>query len=207
MNRTIIAFMFVVFAALAATFVACTAAKAQVAYSPENHFTWRSLGNNEVEITGYTANITTFVSIPHTIAGQRVVSIAPEAFWVNPNLPPTRHNLHYVTIPNTVRYIGSTAFANNSLTTIVIPDSVTYIGDNAFSWNGISAVTIGNGVTHIGNGAFAMNIPLTSIFIPDNVTHIGMIAFAATNINAVSIPYRTTVMDMAFMPHVVVTRR
>ena len=40
-----------------------------------------------------------------------------------------------VVLPNSLYYIGSDAFANNSLKEIVIPSSVKYIGDNALAEN------------------------------------------------------------------------
>lgn len=66
----------------------------------------------------------------------------------------------------------------SSLTSITIPDSVKSIGSCAFyNCTGLTSVTIGNGVTSIGNYAFQGCSGLTSIKIPDSVTSIGSRTF------------------------------
>ncbi len=59
-----------------------------------------------------------------------------------------------VTIPNSVKSIGSQAFGNTGLTSITIPNSVTSIGGNAFWCSALTSVTIPNSVTSIGRHAF-----------------------------------------------------
>lgn len=70
-----------------------------------------------------------------------------------------------ITIPDTIKKIGSSAFRYcSNLTSITIPDSVTSIGDYAFaSCDGLTSATIGNRVTSIGGGAFAWCDGLTKI--------------------------------------------
>jgi hypothetical protein len=69
-----------------------------------------------------------------------------------------------VTLPNTVKTIGGSAFAYNKLTGITIPEGVTTIGDRAFLGNQITEVVIPASVTNIGGRVFAEN-PLTSVTI------------------------------------------
>ena len=84
--------------------------------------------------------------------------------------------LKSVVIPNTVTYIGNSAFSGNSLTSVNIPNSVTTIGSNAFANNQLSAITIPNSVTSIGASAFDNN-QIGSVVIPNSVTTIGSNAF------------------------------
>ena len=57
------------------------------------------------------------------------------------------------------------------MTYITIPDSVTYIGTATFKGcTGLTSVTIGNSVTYIGSSAFKGCTGLTSITIPESVT-------------------------------------
>ena len=61
-----------------------------------------------------------------------------------------------MTIPNSVKSIGGSAFSSCSgLTSVTIPNSVTSIGSSAFSGcSGLTSVTIPNSVTTIGSSAF-----------------------------------------------------
>ena len=88
-----------------------------------------------------------------------------------------------VTIPDSVTSIESWAFCCcNGLTDVAIPDSVTSMGSRAFyDCDNITRVTIGNSVTSIGEGAFYGCISLMSIMIPDSVTSIGNWAFVVCN--------------------------
>ena len=129
------------------------------------------------------------------------------------------------TIPDTVRYIHSYAFAENSeLTSVTIPEGVISIGDSAFSGcvgltsikipgsvisvgnyafyrcQGLSAVEISEGVQELGFSAFSACAGLTSVTIPGSVDKIERYAFAAcTNLMSVTlIDGVTTVGDSAF---------
>jgi len=52
-----------------------------------------------------------------------------------------------VTIPNSVKTIRDSAFADRELTSVTIPNSVTYIGPGAFIENQLTSVIIGANVT------------------------------------------------------------
>jgi uncharacterized membrane protein len=93
----------------------------------------------------------------------------------------------------------STDFAyNDTVTSVTIPDSVTYIGVSAFSscYN-LTSVTIPNSVTSIGKWAFEDCSSLTSVTIPDSVTSIGVWAFSycesltAINVAAGNLYYKS----------------
>ena len=84
-----------------------------------------------------------------------------------------------MTIPNSVTYIGSSAFSGCSgLKSVTIPNSVTSISYDAFyKCSGLTSVTIPNSVTSIGQSAFKGCSGLTSVTIPNSVTSIGEKAF------------------------------
>jgi len=83
-----------------------------------------------------------------------------------------------VTIPNTVKIIGDSAFEGSMLFSINIPNSVTSIGAFAFArCTGLTSLTIPNSVTSIGAHAFYGCTGLTSLTILNSVTSIGAYAF------------------------------
>jgi BspA type Leucine rich repeat region (6 copies) len=61
-----------------------------------------------------------------------------------------------IVIPSGVTRIedGATLKTSNQITSVVIPNSVTYIGHTAFPWPQFTTVRIPNGVTVLGNDAF-----------------------------------------------------
>ncbi len=87
-----------------------------------------------------------------------------------------------------VERIGDWAFAKNEssgtgIGTIVIPESVTFIGDSAFYQCGVTSLTLGEKVQHIGENAFAFNNGLTSIEVPASVTELGKGAFSCNSLS------------------------
>jgi hypothetical protein len=121
-------------------------------------------------ITGY-RGMSGALEIPATINGRPVTTIGPRAFQYCMGLTS-------VTIPNTVRSIGTAAFQLTGLTSVVIPNSVTTIGSHAFQYAfSLTTVTLGANVRSIGAGAF-MGTGLRTVVIPDSVTTIGSSAFA-----------------------------
>ena len=79
-------------------------------------------------------------------------------------------NEEEVTIPDSVSWIGSSAFWGcRGVKRVIIPDSVKTIGDEAFRGSGLTQITIGNGVTKIGDYAFDNCDSLTSVTLPDSV--------------------------------------
>jgi hypothetical protein len=86
------------------------------------------------------------------------------------------------------------AFQDRGISRLLIPDSVTYIGESAFAFNGLTSVTIPDSVTAIGRWAFASN-KLTSVTIPDSVTAIGDLAFRGNQLTSVTIPSSVTYLS------------
>ena len=133
------------------------------------------------------------VEIPAEINGKPVTSIDQYSFY--------QKTMTSVTIPDTVKKIGESAFYEcKNLKNVHIPDSVTDLepysfGDcyalasfnipkgiteipaYAFEWANITSLDIPDNITKIGEGAFGFCENVTSLTIPDSVTEIGEKAF------------------------------
>lgn len=83
-----------------------------------------------------------------------------------------RYTLTSVTIPNSVTYIGSNAFAYcTKLSSIILPDNLVYLGENAFyGCESLIEVILPATLNYIGNSAFAECKLLQNIEIPPLVT-------------------------------------
>ena len=82
-----------------------------------------------------------------------------------------------IEIPQTVRIIGSFAFAMCSLKSIIIPSNVEFIGCFAFCMSGLEQVNILKGGKSIGDYAFSMCHSLKSVSLPNSISEIGEFAF------------------------------
>lgn len=72
----------------------------------------------------------------------------------------------YVIIPDGVTAIGDYVFTENEkVTGVNIPESVTYIGESAFAGTSLTSITIPASVTMMGAGPFAFCIYLTEISV------------------------------------------
>jgi len=189
-------------------------------------WSFEKLPDGTLEITGYKGEETEII-IPERIGKIPVTAIGKEAFSPDKEKRPKKQaailkNINAVTIPESVKTIGSKAFfgceklANSngfvivgnvlynyygSDESVVIPDGVTVIGSQAFGWNGnLKTVTMPEGVNIIDELAFFACTGLISAEIPDSVTVIGNDAFCScSNLEDVSIPNSlTTIGDSAF---------
>lgn len=148
---------------------------APITASAETYGAFRyAIEYGEITIKGFDKSIRDVV-IPSEIEGLPVTNIDMAFYGCD--------GITSVTIPNSVKNIGSSAFSGcTGLTSVTIPDSVTNIGSSAFSsCTGLTSITIPNSVTNIGDYAFADCINITSITIPGSVKNIGDSAFFDCN--------------------------
>ena len=147
-------------------------------------------------ITKYDYSCGNEVSIPESIDGVNIKSIANNAFVASDNTKPLQSinmenasylttfsfsdftNLKHATLPRTLVEIPQMAFFNCPLTTINLPDTVEKIGNYAFKGTSLSgSLYLPNSLKTIGVGAFA-SLKLTgTLTIPDSVTTISNEAF------------------------------
>ncbi len=120
----------------------------------------------------------TFYRVPAGTA-----SIAQEAFYKHPEL-------NFVSLPGSVRSIGTAAFAESGLVSIRIPESVAFIGDSTFSaCRNLLTVTLPKTLTSIGNSVFYECSSLIRIDLPSSLRSIGSAAFyLCQSLPAISIP-------------------
>lgn len=121
-------------------------------------------------------------SIYQVVIEDGVTSIGDNAFYMYFD------NLQKVTIGNTVREIGESAFAHTKrLFSIDIPGNVQTIGRRAFYMSSLRTCTLHQGLKTIGARAFEYT-KLTGISIPDDISTIGEAAFDGSNLSSVTIP-------------------
>lgn len=147
-------------------------------------------------ITKYDYSCGNEVSIPESIDGVNIKSIANNAFVASDNTKPLQSinmenasylttfsfsdftNLKYATLPKTLVEIPQKAFFNCPLTTINLPDTVEKIDKYAFEGTSLSgSLYLPNSLKTIGISAF-YGLKLTgTLTIPDSVTTISNEAF------------------------------
>lgn len=147
-------------------------------------------------ITKYDYSCGNEVSIPESIDGVNINSIANNAFVASDNTKPLQSinmenasylttftfsdftNLKYATLPKTLVEIPQKAFFNCPLTTINLPDTVEKIDNYAFKGTSLSgSLYLPKSLKTIGVGAFD-SLKLTgTLTIPDFVTTISNEAF------------------------------
>lgn len=147
------------------------------------------LSNNiEVYINEIVADYS--ISMPkEVIILEGVTNISDKAFY-------NCDSLTNVTIPNSVKEIGSFAFCDCSLNKVTIPDGVTHISMHAFDGTNLSEIEIPDGVTSIGNSAFNYCTNLSVVKLPASVTRIDSSAFTRIKIGATIYCETQQVADM-----------
>lgn len=171
-------------------------------------------------ITKYDYSCGNEVSIPESIDGVNIKSIANNAFVASDNTKPLQSinmenasylttftfsdftNLKYATLPKTLVEIPQKAFFNCPLTTINLPDTVEKIDNYAFKGTSLSgSLYLPKSLKTIGVGAFD-SLKLTgTLTIPDSVTTISNEAFYNNKFTKLVISQNsslTTIGDNAF---------
>ena len=98
-----------------------------------------------------------------------------------------------VSIPGSIKVIGSDAFWRSGITSVSIPNGVKVINENTFRESKLTSVSIPNSVVLIGDRAF-LESPLAAVTIPSSVRTIGDFAFSETALQTVTVP--ATVEDL-----------
>lgn len=99
-----------------------------------------------------------------------------------------------INLPEGLVSIGTEAFFSSKLTSVKIPNTTTYLGKSAFeSSNDLKTLTLGSGVETIDSGCFKRT-GVTAVKFPASVRTINWDAFAFTNVTSVLIPETVTYM-------------
>jgi len=100
-------------------------------------------------------------------------------------------SLTSITIPNSIKKIGSSAFRNvKNLTSITLPNSIKKIESGAFrDCTGLTSIILPDSIEYIANGLFSNCTSLTSLTIPSSVKTIYAEAFSGCiNLMSVALP-------------------
>ncbi len=103
--------------------------------------------------------------------------------------------LDSITIPQSVKTIGESAFSYSSLASISMSEGVTNIGVQAFYTTNLTTVTIPNSVIRIEEGAFCNSMKINEVTLSNNLQYIGDFAFCYTEISTITIPESVTEID------------
>lgn len=93
-----------------------------------------------------------------------------------------------IDIPNSVKYIGDSAFAGSGLTSVTIPNHACSWGSGVFSGTCLSSVVIPKSMEKIPFSMFSMCPSLTSVTLHDHVTTICDGAFYDSGLTSFEIP-------------------
>ena len=147
--------------------------------------------NGEASIVAYDSKIEEVVTIPTTLGGCPVTSIADGAFANN-------EIITQINIPEGVLSIGNYAFvACRNLRFVNFADSITSIGTAAFSnCIALDAIILPKGLTAIPNELFAECYEIPTITLPDGILTIGSSAFnKCYNLTEINIPASVTTIE------------
>ena len=152
-----------------------------------------TLKDDSVEISQYTGKEAN-VRIPSTLGGKPVTSLATYSFWLNDDMTSVvvpegvtkfgkevfsgNDNLVSVTLPSTLKDLGTSTFRNTAIQEIVIPEGITKLGSDLFNnCDQLRKVTLPNSLTSIGSNAFYNCKSLKELVLPDNIESVSPKAF------------------------------
>ena len=132
--------------------------------------------NGGIVITDVTFTVNdmrTSLTVPAQIDGKPVTEIGANAFYSGACM-----ELHEITLPDTLKKIGSNAFTGCwDLKSLTLPDGLETIGSNAFMRCTCESITVPDSVKDVGLGAFSYCTNLKEIRLPESVTEIPMNCF------------------------------
>lgn len=150
-----------------------------------NHFEFKFNDNDlTAEITGYTGSASR-LAIPSKIGKYTVTSIGVGAF-------DSCAFLEYISLPNSLNYIGDGAFARSGIKRIIFPDSLRSVGEAVFyQCDQLEYVDLGEGISSleskdlnghqmlIPQGFFGYCTSLKKIIFPNRPIYIDTFTFRA----------------------------
>ena len=175
LKKLLIVFFFTV--AVSLFVFAISASAEEVTYPVDGGYIY--FDTDYQEITRGTSNIKN-LTIPSTIEGVRVTSIATHAFYGS--------SIESLYIPKSVTNIGSLAFAScNNLLSVEINAGVNALYDTFWNCKSLKEVRITNGIPTLG-ATFMGCRSLESVTLPKGVQEILSCTFAQTAIKAITLP-------------------
>ena len=119
--------------------------------------------------------------VPKTINDLPVTRIGDEAYYMNFDVEEDSQTkkVHTLTIPDTVNYIGDSAFSDNyTVGSIKIPSNVNYLGTSAFyNCINLKKVELTNSIESVKPNTFRNCKKLTTVILPDALWKIEQEAF------------------------------
>lgn len=103
-----------------------------------------------------------------------------------------------ITIPASIRRLGTAAFENTGLTHVTIPDTVQQVDPAVFqNCTSLVSVKLPNGITEIDQYLFANCISLQHVDMPDTITKINIYAFHnCTSLTSLALPEGLTSLSV-----------
>ncbi len=141
------------------------------------------INDDEAILYRYTYDNTN-ITIPERIYDRKIIEIADGTFKDN-------KTVERITIPNTVKRIGTEAFRGcESLKKVDMPSTLSELGDYAFyGCSELNDVVIPKGVESLGECAVANCTALDNVVLPDTLKKIDLFAFAGcTELESIVFP-------------------
>lgn len=165
--------------------------------SPLTNFTHTySIGTYIIQISSTTSGIATItklsgsnIDVRYIIMCNNIITNVALKYYTN---------LEYITLPNTITYLG-TMFKQSNIKNIILPKSITSLTNSAFEGCAdLVNISIPNTVKKLPNNTFDSCTSLANIIIPDSVTSIGNYSFyKCTSLKHIYLPNTITSIDVA----------
>lgn len=126
--------------------------------------------------------------------GLRSIEIPDSVEYIGESAFQGNKNLKHATLSKNLKKIEPHSFEDCGLVSLEIPEGVTEIGEEAFAYNALTAVTMPDTLLKIGNGAFRSGFVYDfregkkSVKIPEHVTEIGAAAFYDCLLSDIELP-------------------
>lgn len=142
-------------------------------------------------LLAYPAGCQGAYSIPSTVHGKTIDQVWTSGFEGAVGLTD-------ITIPASIRRLGTAAFENTGLTHVTIPDTVQQVDPAVFqNCTSLVSVKLPNGITEIDQYLFANCISLQHVDMPGTITKINIYAFHnCTSLTSLALPKGLTSLSV-----------